>query len=76
MFPENYELKNESFLNIYLEDYTRLKEEAKEILKEAQLFKTSGDNITYISYLKKYEAYMITVETMIALAAKKPLADA
>ena len=76
MFPENYELRNESFLNIYLEDYNRLKEEAKKILEEAQMFKTLGDDISYMTYLKKYEAYMLTVETMIALAAKKPLADA
>ena len=72
----NHELKFEGFLNIYLEDYNRLKEEAAEILKEAELFKELGDNVSYLSHMKKYEAYMLTVETMITLAAKKPIAEA
>ena len=72
----NHELKFEGFLNIYLEDYNRLREEAAEILKEAELYKEVGDNVSYLAYMKKYEAYMLTVETMIALAAKKPIAEA
>ena len=50
----NHELKFEGFLNIYLEDYSRLKEDAAEILKEAELFKDVGDNVSYLAFMKKY----------------------
>ena len=72
----SHDIKNEDFLNIYLEDYSRLKQEAEEILKEANLFKQLGDNTSYLTCLQKYEAYMLTVETMVVMAAKKPIAEA
>jgi|TARA_B100000287_G_scaffold382514_1_gene387659 hypothetical protein len=72
----DYELKNESFLNIYLEDYNKIKNEAEEIKKEAELFKQIGDNVTYLAYMRKYETYMMTAETMITLAVKRPIAEA
>ena len=72
----SHDIKNEDFLNIYLEDYSRLKQEAEEILKEANLFKQLGDDTSYLACLKKYEVYMLTVETMVVMAAKKPIAEA
>ena len=72
----NYELRFEGFLNIYLEDYNRLKKEAESILQEAELFKETGDNVLYLTYMKKHEAYMLTVEAMVLMVIKKPIAEA
>ncbi len=76
LYNNDYELKNESLRNSYLEDCNKIKNEDEGIKKEAELFKQIGDNVTYLAYMRKYETYMMTAETMITLAVKRPIAEA
>ena len=76
MMLGEYELITETFRTLYLEDYLKLKEEAKEIEKKAEEIRLAGDPIGYSRKIKQCDMYHITADTVLAVAIKRPLADA
>lgn len=67
---------SEDFRNIFLEDWAKLNEDAKEILEEAKVFKKNGESERYLNAIHKYNTYITTAETMLTLALKFPVAEA
>ena len=70
------ELVTESFRTLYLEDYLKLKEEAEWIEKEAEEIRLAGDPVEYSKKIKQCDMYHLTADTVLAVAIKKPLAQA
>jgi len=70
------EFLTNSFKTLYLEDYLKLKEEAAALKEEAEEIRRGGDDIAYLKKLQQYDVYLLTAETMLDLACKRPVADA
>tara|TARA_R100000008_G_C3586713_1_gene173005 strand:- start:116 stop:343 length:228 start_codon:yes stop_codon:yes gene_type:complete len=70
------EFLTNSFKTLYLEDYLKLKEEAALLKEEAEEIRLAGDSVTYLKKLQQYDVYVLTAETMLDLAIKKPVAEA
>lgn len=66
----------DSFKTFYLEDYSKLKEEAEELKEEAEGFKQTGDNKAYMQKLQQYDVYIFTASAMLDLAVQHPVAEA
>lgn len=76
MAPPSHEIKPEIFKNIFLEDWNKLRVEAREIYKEAIASKHAGKYAEYTRLIRKYDIYIASADTMLDIAAKFPIAEA
>ena len=70
------EITHEDFKSVYLEDWKKLHAEAEEILKEAEKLRDDGQISEYLHAMQRYDTYIASADTMLAVAAKFPVAEA
>lgn len=70
------EIRFEGFKNLYFEDYIKIQAEADELLRLAEEYKALGETVNYMDTMRKHKAYEQTLDTLMNILIKNPVAEA
>lgn len=70
------EVQFEGFKTLYFEDYIKIQAEADELLKLAEEYKALGETVNYKNIMRRHKVYEQTLDTLMEVLLKNPVAEA